>query len=288
MPVGRHCSKEPPFQSLHPALPTDTYDRVFNILAADVILRTTDGVLFALQKSTLCAHSLVFKTTIDSLQAHPGQDQSGPSSKYQMAPGILPVVQISETAPQVRDYLYWIHQHTYKRAFRTFTQRWLSLNNESIELLWLLDCAWKYKTFSITTTVLGALTWQDMDAWPETLLAFGVLFRSRPVVERAIRGWVKGRKDGWPLHSVQFMWPCLVERVPRRMYPHLAAAVDMTYQDNQDHKRELAQAAEELGAEPDSPGGDSAFLRELEISVERQDNRVKMFMEAYERHFPPM
>ena len=268
--------------SKHGIKPTDSFSQLFNLPNADVLLRTSDGALFAVRKAVLVAHSSVLEHMFDIPQPLVAEDQAQARHPDQQAPGTLPLVQMSETAAQLEVYLCWIHQETHKRIYHAFTKHWLVLSSQSEELYWLLDSARKYETVTITETVVGALIWQNRGAWPETALALGVLFERRDVVEPAIRRWVGASRSNAAEYAIHRIWPCLVNHLPARVFPHITHSVQRTAEDH------LAQIEAEVEDQQ------ILFAEGLPLGLKQRawtavvDAKCKVFMDAYDQGFPPL
>lgn len=256
------------------------FDPLFNQPDADILLQTSDGGLFACRKEVLIAHSVIFEAMFDIPQAPPPTDNHPPPNPYadQQAPGVLPVVQMSETSPQLRIYLRWIHPHTHKKVHRESFRSWSFMSMESEELLWLLDLARKFETVSITESVLQMLVWQDKQSRPEPMLALGIIFCREDIVRLAIDRWVSASLDEWKDCSVRMIWPCLMERLPVRVFPHLSRAVDklLVYEDIK-ADAELEEDKQERWA---PPGEKATAWHDLKAE------RCQDFITAFNNDFP--
>lgn len=261
-----------PFSSRDVVKPQDRFDEQFNAASADVLLRTSDGTLFATRKDVLTAHSVVFEAMFAIPQPPvEGIPEEVPRAD-QKAPGTLPVVQMTEIRDELRVYLLWIHQDTHEKTFRALTRRWALLVYEYKQLASLLDCARKFETVSITLAVVQAIISNDDGTTPENMLALGIIFRHRTLVKLAIRTWIGGRTEGYPRFSVRSIWPGLVDRLSPQVFFHIAQAVDVTSSD-QECMKLLAPMAD--------PDTDS---REASTWGWQKDN-IDLFMKAYDCEF---
>ena len=274
-----------PSSSVPSVKPTDRFDTPFNQYNADVLLRTCDGGLFAVWKTVIIAHSSVLEDMFDIPQPPINEDPALEKLTWhpdQKAPRTLLLVQMTETTAQLRVYLRWIHQDTHKALFHTFNKHWLDLSSQSEELYWLLDCARKFETVTITETVFKALTWQCHGVWPETLLALGILFNRRDIVKLAIKRWAGASRTHATEYAIYRIWPCLIDRLSPRVFPHLSRAVHRTLVDHLAQSTALAEEQQALFVEGQPSGLEQGAWRAI------VDAKCKDFLDAYEEGFPPL
>lgn len=185
---------------------SDQFSVSFNSKSADVVIRTCDGYRFALERDVLAHHSLVLRDKINKAMWRDPTPCRGSRHKDQKAPRLLLQVQVEETGTDLEVYLRWIHEHTHRQIFAEFVNEWSILSTEPSSLVALLDCAQKYKTKSITTTVSRFLI-QLAEHQPENTLALGIIYNQKRLLTAATLAWlnrVVGQtwRDGEMIHHV--------------------------------------------------------------------------------------
>lgn len=153
-----------------------------------MILRSADGWLFATQRAYLIAASSVFEDMFKVPQPEVTA-RGGLRKEGQVAPGVLPTVELAETGDELELFLRWIHRRTFdaarKDAFRPSVK-----NNECVELLYLLNLSRKYNVPTLPILVLQTFAWPNGPVGYMNQLSAGVIFDLPGVVRTALYGWM--------------------------------------------------------------------------------------------------
>lgn len=166
----------------HTAVP-DRFSTFFNDPQADVILRSVDGALFATRRAYLIGPSSVLEDMFAVPQ--PVTDKEATSKDGQAAPGILPVVQMSETGPELEVFLRWIHRDTFEDLYRTLEEA-SGLEGIVDYFVSLNGCAKKYDVKAIEMP-LRRLVEQHVEDDPPNVLALAVLFEWKSLAMDAVK-----------------------------------------------------------------------------------------------------
>lgn len=242
----------------------DRFHPLFNYFNADVVLRSQDGVLFAVRESVLAGSSIIFE---DMFEVGRRSSSDVPKDRLtgQAAPVPLPLVRLSEPAVALQTYLSWIHQTTYPDAFQLFMDEWRHLEEVSVELIGLLDCASKFESPSISLPIFALIKEASLHSEPENIVAMGIVYDRKELVKAGMYSWLmkveessrRGARHSDP--CISRVWPSLVDRLPNRGLVHIAIAVKAFR----------------------STSGGPVLFGEM-------DRRLDAFMKAYAAGFPSM
>lgn len=178
----------PPSQAV-----VEKWSQHFNDPEADVILRSVDGYLFATRRAFLVAASPVFDDMFKIPQAN--DDHGGLRKEGQAAPGVLPVVEMTEIGPKLSLFLRWIHRDTFEAIFNRIDQAERLIDVEAT-VLPLLACAEK---FDVKTAFpqLRKLIEKFVETDTANVLALAVIYGWRALALSAMTQWLS-EIDGEP------------------------------------------------------------------------------------------
>lgn len=165
----------------------ETFSSFFNDPEADVLLCSSDGPLFATRRAFLVVASSVFDDMFKIPQSY--VDQGGSRKDGQAAPGVLPVVEMTEVGAELEPFLRWIHRDTFEAIFDLILRGSTDIEPIADEILSLLSCARKYDVRTITSPVFALLS-RHLNDNTANRLALAVVFGRKELARKAVHTWM--------------------------------------------------------------------------------------------------
>jgi len=160
--------------------PTRTFSSFFNDPDADVILRSSDGLLFATRETHLSSASSVLEAMFKNRR--PCEMVGRARYLGQAAPRALPVVQLAEDGFRLEHFLRWANPISLEEALK-------GMGLYEIMETGILECAKKYDARGVFAIVF-ALAQSWVAAVPENVLAVGVIYGNKDLTTSAVTHWL--------------------------------------------------------------------------------------------------
>lgn len=167
----------------------EKWSSFFNDPEADVILRSVDGRLFATRQAYLIAASSVLEDMFKIPQ--PPGEASGRrwKKKGQVAPGVLPVVEMAERGKRLELFLRWIHRDTFDDLYAHLDMT-TYLKDTKPTLLHVLECARKYDAKAVCAPAFK-LVEKYLKTDTANVLALAILYDQTELAHGAMIEWAE-------------------------------------------------------------------------------------------------